>query len=136
MSAPNTTQVLADSTYNHSLHMPHKSESSNDTTQYVRVGTMCSTLRHGPTHLQVARDRQASTTIQAAWRGRQQRRRLAACHLAAARIQASFVARQQRQAYRLLRLAAVHVQVCPLVVPCMPRMSTSLLLRTATFVLV
>ena len=58
-------------------------------------------------HLQVALERQASITIQAAWRGRQQRRRLAACHLAAARIQASFLARQ-------LRVTTIHLQVCSL----------------------
>ena len=75
-----------------------------------------------PMHLQVARERQASITIQAAWRGRQQRRHLAACHLAAARIQASFLARQQRLAYLQLRSATIHLQVCSLCLPpCMAR---------------
>lgn len=126
MSAPDTTQVLADSIYIHSLHVPRECQSSSDTTQRVCCGHHLQHTQTGPIHMQVARERQACITIQAAWRGRQLRQRLAACHLAAARIQASFRACQQRQAYLQLRLAAIHVQVCRLVAPCMARMSTVL----------
>ena len=66
---------------------------------------------------QVRQQRQASTKIQAAWRGRQQRQRLAACHQAAAHIQASFKALQQRQAYLQLRQAVIQMQVCCLLLP-------------------
>ena len=66
---------------------------------------------------QVRRERQASTKIQAAWRGRQQRQRLAASHHAAACIQATFKGQHQRRAYLRLRSKALQVQVCCLLLP-------------------
>ena len=60
---------------------------------------------------QLRQQRQASIKIQAAWRGKLQRQRLADCHRAACRIQAVFKGHVALSAFLQMRSTALLLQV-------------------------